>query len=201
MKIFWSTYRACACAPASQRLEHKYTQQWVWKTLTEILRFSDENVLTTLHLFPMCKLLYILLLFTSTGWDYVSELQPVTGLLFIPQMIYIWYMCTESHCRIKLTRETRIIRRKPVPVPLCPPQQGLTRARTRTTPVRGWRLTAWAMSRPEIHITITIYKQGSSLKQKWWRDLAQSYRFEEIILNDNIKPLSLILNDSFTNCH
>jgi hypothetical protein len=28
------------------------------------------------------------LLFMSMGWDYVSELQPLMGLLFIPQMIY-----------------------------------------------------------------------------------------------------------------
>jgi hypothetical protein len=30
----------------------------------------------------------ILLLFMSMGWDYVSELQPLTGLLVIPQMAY-----------------------------------------------------------------------------------------------------------------
>jgi hypothetical protein len=25
---------------------------------------------------------------TSMGWEYVSELRPLTGLLFIPQMVY-----------------------------------------------------------------------------------------------------------------
>jgi hypothetical protein len=32
----------------------------------------------------------------SMGWDYVSELRPSTGLLFIPQ----YYMCTKSHSGI-----------------------------------------------------------------------------------------------------
>jgi hypothetical protein len=40
--------------------------------------------------------------------------------------------------------------KKPVPVPLCPPQipHGLTRDRTRASAVRGRRLTAWTMARP-----------------------------------------------------
>jgi hypothetical protein len=29
-----------------------------------------------------------LMLFMSMGWDYVSELRPLTGLLFIPQKMY-----------------------------------------------------------------------------------------------------------------
>jgi hypothetical protein len=29
-----------------------------------------------------------LLLFMSIGWDYVSELRPPAGLLFVPQVIY-----------------------------------------------------------------------------------------------------------------
>jgi hypothetical protein len=51
---------------------------------------------------------------------------------------------------MKLTGENRQLREKPVPVPLCPPQisHGLTRNRTRTSAVRGRRLTAWAMARP-----------------------------------------------------
>jgi hypothetical protein len=30
----------------------------------------------------------IIIIIISTGWDYVSELRPPTGLLFIPQVIY-----------------------------------------------------------------------------------------------------------------
>jgi hypothetical protein len=39
---------------------------------------------------------------------------------------------------------------KPVSVPLCPPEmtQGMSRAQTRDSAVRGQRLTAWAMARP-----------------------------------------------------
>jgi hypothetical protein len=41
--------------------------------------------------------------------------------------------------------------KKPVTVPLCPPQipHGLTRDRTRASAVTGRRLTAWAMARPK----------------------------------------------------
>jgi hypothetical protein len=51
---------------------------------------------------------------------------------------------------MKLTGENRELGEKPVPVPLCPPQnpQGLTRDRTRASEVEGQRLTAWAMARP-----------------------------------------------------
>jgi hypothetical protein len=34
--------------------------------------------------------IYMFMLFGSMGWDHVSEVQPQTGLLFIPQMIYVW---------------------------------------------------------------------------------------------------------------
>jgi hypothetical protein len=46
-------------------------------------------------------------------------------------------------------RGIRNTRRKPAPVPLCPPQipYELTRARTRTAVVRSQRLTAWAVAR------------------------------------------------------
>jgi hypothetical protein len=38
----------------------------------------------------------------SMGWDYVSELQPPTGLLFIPQVIH---MSIENHDEIMILRE------------------------------------------------------------------------------------------------
>jgi hypothetical protein len=46
--------------------------------------------------------------------------------------------------------KTEVLGEKPVPVPLCPPQipHGLIRDRTRASAVRGRRLTAWAMARP-----------------------------------------------------
>jgi hypothetical protein len=43
-------------------------------------------------------------------------------------------------------------------VPLCPPQisHGLTRDRTRASAVRGRRLTAWAMARPDPGSTVPV---------------------------------------------
>jgi hypothetical protein len=50
---------------------------------------------------------WLFMLYISMGWDYVSEIQPSTSLLFIPQMIY------EYECRRNGThRENRRTRRK-----------------------------------------------------------------------------------------
>jgi hypothetical protein len=71
-----------------------------------------------------------------------------TGLLYQPQMI------DDGDCGtvggMKIGRGNRSTRRKPVPVPLCPPQSphDLTRARTRAAAVGSQRLTAWARARP-----------------------------------------------------
>jgi hypothetical protein len=84
----------------------------------------------------------LLLLFMSTGWDYVSELRPLTGLLFIPQVIYEYGATVEWYWQEKLKE----LWQKPVPVLLCPPRipHALTRARTRASAVRRRRLIAWA---------------------------------------------------------
>jgi hypothetical protein len=72
-----------------------------------------------------------------------------TGLLHQPQMI------NDSHCGamggMRIGRGNRNTRRKPAPVPLCPPQlpHYLTRARTRAAAEGSRRLTAWAMARPK----------------------------------------------------
>jgi hypothetical protein len=61
-----------------------------------------------------------------------------TGLLYQPQMI------DDGDCGaiggMKIGRRNRSIRRKPAPVPLCPPQipHDQTRARTWTTEVGSW---------------------------------------------------------------
>jgi hypothetical protein len=51
---------------------------------------------------------------------------------------------------MRISRGNRSIRKKPVPVPLCPPQipYDLTRVRTRDSAVGSRRLTAWAMAWP-----------------------------------------------------
>jgi hypothetical protein len=51
---------------------------------------------------------------------------------------------------MRIGRGNQSTRRKPAPVPLCPPQipHGLTWDRTRAAAVGSQRLTAWAMARP-----------------------------------------------------
>jgi hypothetical protein len=52
---------------------------------------------------------------------------------------------------MRIGRGNRTTRRKPAPVPLCPPQipHDLTCARTRAAAVGSRRLTAWAMAQPK----------------------------------------------------
>jgi hypothetical protein len=59
---------------------------------------------------------------------------------------------------IKIGRGNGSTRRKPTPMPLCPPQNllDLTRARTRAAAVGSQQLTAWAMARP-FHFHISKY--------------------------------------------
>jgi hypothetical protein len=66
------------------------------------------------------------------GWDYVSELWPPTGLQFIPQIIY----SMSSHGKMLLTWEKRWTRKKPVPVPFCPPQIHMDWPRPEPGPLR-----------------------------------------------------------------
>jgi hypothetical protein len=86
------------------------------------------------------------------GWDYVSELLPLTGLLFISQVI-LEYGEPRWNGMIPIG-ESRRPRRKPVTVPLSPPQiaNGPTRARTRSSAVKHRRLTAWDMARPKMKL-------------------------------------------------
>jgi hypothetical protein len=56
---------------------------------------------------------------------------------------------------MRIARGNRSTRRKPAPVPLCPPQipHDLTWDRTRTAAAGSRRLTAWAMARPTTSFT------------------------------------------------
>jgi hypothetical protein len=56
------------------------------------------------------------MLFVLMRWDYVSELRPPKGLLFIPQV-----MSRMSHGGTILAEETEELGEKPVVVSLCPP--------------------------------------------------------------------------------
>jgi hypothetical protein len=78
-----------------------------------------------------------------------------------PQMI------DEGYCGanggMKIGRGNRSTRRKPAPAPFCPPQIPLdqTRARTRAAAVGSQRLTAWAMARPKVLLSL----------RKWYSQL------------------------------
>jgi hypothetical protein len=80
------------------------------------------------------------------GWDYVSELLPLTDMLFIPRMICEYGEGSWSD----IDRENRRTRRKTCPSVTYPPQipYGLTRVRTQDSAVGGRRLTVWSMARP-----------------------------------------------------
>jgi hypothetical protein len=57
---------------------------------------------------------------------------------------------------MKLTGENRSTRgKKPVPMPLCPPQ--IPHGPTRDSAVRGRRLTAWAIARPILCVTQLLF--------------------------------------------
>jgi hypothetical protein len=73
--------------------------------------------------------------------------RPLFGLLYHPRMIDD--ECG-AHSWMWIGRENRSTRRKPAPVPLCPPQipYDMTWFRTRSVAVASRRLTAWDMARP-----------------------------------------------------
>jgi hypothetical protein len=89
----------------------------------------------------------------NISWVRLSPLgtAAATGLLYLPRMI------DDGDCGatdgMKNGRGNRGTRRKPAPVPLCPPQipHDLTRVRTRAAAAGSQRLTAWAMTRPKRH--------------------------------------------------
>jgi hypothetical protein len=88
---------------------------------------------------------FFFFLFMSLGCDYVSELQPSSGLLFTRAR---WYTRVQSHSGMKWQGRTEELVEKHAPVPLCQSQipHGLTRARIRASVVRGRRLTDSAMT-------------------------------------------------------
>jgi hypothetical protein len=69
-----------------------------------------------------------------------------TVLLYLPRVIVM----LENLVEWRLAGETEVLREKPAPAPLCPPQIPLARlrARTQAAAVGSQRLTAWAMARP-----------------------------------------------------
>jgi hypothetical protein len=88
--------------------------------------------------------------FPGVGWNRVHLVRrPIFGLLYQPRMI------DEDQCGtddgMRTGRGNRTTRRKPAPVPLCPPQisHDMTWTRTSTDAEGNRRLTVWAMSPPQ----------------------------------------------------
>jgi hypothetical protein len=82
-------------------------------------------------------------------WGGTLGTAATTALLYQPRII------GDGDCGeiggMKIGRGNRTTRRKPAPVPLCPPQTPhATRMRTRAAAVGSQRLTAWTMARPRM---------------------------------------------------
>jgi hypothetical protein len=56
-----------------------------------------------------CRILLLLFMFISMEWDYVSEMWPPTGLLFIPR----WYMSIKAMAEWYWQGETKELKRIP----------------------------------------------------------------------------------------
>jgi hypothetical protein len=102
------------------------------------------------------------------------------GLLYQPRMIDDDDYGAVGGMRIG--RGNRSTRRKPAPVPLCPPQipHDLTWDRARAAAVGSQRLTAWAMARP-LHYHLTIRRRKVQLLTALWRNPHRK-RYSDILI-------------------
>jgi hypothetical protein len=103
----------------------------------------------------------VLFLFLGVGWDWVHLVRrPLIGLLSQPRMI-------DDECEavggMRIGRGNRSTRRRAAPVPLCLPQipHDLPWARTWGAAVGIRRLTAWAIARPTLHVTLCLKAHAS----------------------------------------
>jgi hypothetical protein len=108
------------------------------------------------------------------GWDWVHLVRrPLIGLLYQPWMVDKY----GAIGGMRIGRGKLSTRRKPAPVPLCPPptSHDLTWDRSRTTAVGGRRLTSWAMARPLNLHTLTyltlVVAQYTVYKVEWYDGL------------------------------
>jgi hypothetical protein len=120
------------------------------------LKSSRDNNVHSLYAVPVCdglarsaRLITVVgFFFVRVGWDWVHLVhRPLFGVLYQLRMI-------DDECEavggMRIDRGNRNSRRKPTPVPQCPPQipHYLTWAWTRAAAVGSRRLTACAMARP-----------------------------------------------------
>jgi hypothetical protein len=109
-------------------------QSLLWAVFCDVLMPLDW-LLSHLHT------VFVIFVNLNVGSDYVSELQPSTGLLFIPR----WHMSIEPWWS-GIDGKIEELREKSIPAPLCPPQ--IPHGLTWDSAVRGRQLTAWAMAQP-----------------------------------------------------
>jgi hypothetical protein len=123
---------------------------------------KPQNTLTRHWAQLICtSLVFIYFSFFGLGWDWVHlALRSLFRLLYQPRMI------DDDKCGavggMRTGSGNRSNRRKPAPVPLCPPYiaHDLTWTRTRAAAVESQQLTAWAMARPTEMFDVRIYSQG-----------------------------------------
>jgi hypothetical protein len=122
-----------------------------------------------------------------------------SGLFYKPQVI------DEGDCGaisgMKIDRGNRSTRRKPAPVPLCPPQipHDQTRARTLAAAVGNQRLTAWAMARPSrLSNSLSFWSRilfENLADDQLFRKFSSFMEFE-VLLPCSHKPITVSSSDS-----
>jgi hypothetical protein len=130
----------------------------------------------------LMMMMMMMMLFMLMGWDYISE-------LWLPDDIWAWRTIVELHWQ----RETEGLRKKPVPVPLCPPQipHRLIKVCIWASTVRGRWLTAWTTTQSSSHILILhIILRFQTMYHKCTFSLSLTY-FKMPWLTQFINNLSL----------
>jgi hypothetical protein len=134
----------------------KCVQKWEFSDLFSLVAYS----LFVCRLLCAVQLAVICSTFFPWRWGGSSTqawMPTYVSKLLIPQMIWVWRATVEWYI---LQGKIEELGKKPVPVPLCSPQipHGLIRVRTRSSAVRGQRLTTWAMARPAVLVTSYCYR-------------------------------------------
>jgi hypothetical protein len=126
------------------------------------------------------------------------------GLLYQPRMSDDDYGAVGG---IRIGRGNRSTRRKPAPVPLCPPHipHDLTWDRTRAAAVGSQRLTAWAMARPRNRVIWRAVKHLNYIQCSCYDAITILSIFGPIksLMHISMSYISCdcILDDSYTEEH
>jgi hypothetical protein len=69
-------------------------------------------------------------------------------------IIFVLFQIVEHQGNKNRQGKTEVLREKPVPVPLCPPQipHGLTQDQSPASEVGGWKLTTSAIPQPKLEV-------------------------------------------------